>query len=347
MVEKHVNNASHTSITSIDVARKAGVSRTTVSYVLNENGNRNGHVSDETRSKVLQAAQELGYSIHRSARALRKGLSDEICVIVDLPLTIHRTELFVSVQQHAFHNGYPSVVYFSHGLSSEQLNQLLLEIFARRPIGIFATARSITSENIALARRMKINNIVLYSVKPIAYARTIVLPTRPAGYLAARHLLERGHRHLALLHPADPLHEYGFQQRLEGMRTAIAEFPGAKLSIFPLHFTLSDAHAVVDKYLTQAHRPTGIYAYNDEYALLLLGALIDKGVQVPQDVAVVGTDNISLGELVRPTLTTINFDAISLGKRAVEMLLSTYRGQPLAQEFSSPMMPQLVPRGSA
>jgi LacI family transcriptional regulator len=347
MIEKNETKVSDTLITSLDVARRAGVSRTTVSYVLNENGIRNGHVSDNTRSKVLQAAQELGYSIHSSARALRKGINEEICVIVDLPLTIHRTELVVSVQQYAFRYGYPSVVYFSHGLASEQVHKLMLEIFARRPIGVFATARSITAENIALAKSMKIRNIVLYSVKPIEYARTIVLPTKPAGYLAARHLLESGHRHLALLHPADPLHEYAFKQRLEGMKAAIAGFSGASLTILPLQFTLADAHAVVDRYLMQPNRPTGIYAYNDEYALLLLSALSDRGVQVPGEVAVIGTDDISMGELVRPSLTTIRFDAISLGERVVETLIATYRGQELPGAFTQPLLPQLVLRGSA
>ncbi len=81
MKEKDLHPASaRTFYTSVDVARRAGVSRTTVSYVLN--GNWDGHVSDETRKKVLQAAEELGYSTHSSARALRKGQSDEICLIV-------------------------------------------------------------------------------------------------------------------------------------------------------------------------------------------------------------------------------------------------------------------------
>jgi LacI family transcriptional regulator len=333
-------------ITSVDVARRAGVSRTTVSYVLNESGRRNGHVSEATRAKVLQAAQELGYSPHRSARALRKGHSEEMCIIVDLPLTVQRTELVVSLQQHAFSSGYPSVVYFSYGLSPQQVQQLLLEIFARRPMGIFATARSITAENITLAQRMGIDNIVLYSVKPLAYARTILLPTRAAGYLAAQHLLERGHRHLGLVHPADPLHEYGFLQRLEGMRSAMAGIPEATLVILPLQFELADAHALVDTYLTGADHPTGIYAYNDEYALLLLGALADRGRQVPRDVAVVGTDDISFAEFMRPTLTTIRFDSISLGERAVEMLITSYKGEPLREELSQPLMPQLVLRGS-
>jgi LacI family transcriptional regulator len=346
MGEKEQQTTPRISLTSADVARRAGVSRTTVSYVLNENGDRNGHVSEETRAKVLQAAQDLGYSTHRSARALRKGQSEELCIIVDLPLTVHRTELVVSLQEHAFRYGYPSVVYFSHSLSPEHLHKLLLEIFARRPLGIFATARSMTAEHVTLAKRMGIDNIVLYSVKPIAYASTILLPTTSAGYLAAQHLLEHSHRHLALVRPADPLHDYGFLRRLEGMRSAIAGTPGATLDILPLQFSLAYAHSLVDTYLTKADHPTGIYAYNDEYALLLLGALADRGIHVPQDIAVMGTDGISFGEFMRPTLTTIRFDMMSIGQRAVEMLVARYKGQPLPEELCQPLTPQLVPRGS-
>jgi LacI family transcriptional regulator len=345
MIEKDSQPTSaRTSYTSVDVARRAGVSRTTVSYVLNANWN--GHVSDETRKKVLQAAEELGYSTHNSARALRKGQSDEICIIVDLPLSLHRTELFVSVQQHAFLHGYSPVVYFSYDFSPEQVYSHLLKIFARRPIGIFATASSMTVEHITLAKRMGVDNIVLYSVEPLEYGGTILLPTLPLGYLAAQHLLERGHRHLALVQPADPLHDYGFQQRLEGMRSAIAGIPGVTLDILPLQFTLPDAHSLVDTHLTGANHPTGIYAFNDEYALLLLGALADRGIQVPREVAVVGTDDISFSTFMRPTLTTIRFDIISLAQRAVGMLVNWHKGQPLPEELSRPLVPQLIPRES-
>src|SRR5438876_6720547 len=121
MTEKdpHPTPALRISYTSVDVARKAGVSRTTVSYVLNDNWS--GHVSEETRRKVLQAAEELGYSLHSSARALRKGQSEEICIVVDLPLTVHRTELLISVQQYAFQQGYSPVAYFCYEFSPEQV----------------------------------------------------------------------------------------------------------------------------------------------------------------------------------------------------------------------------------
>jgi len=146
--------------------------------------------------------------------------------------------------------------------------------------------------------------------------------------------------------PADRLDAYGFEQRLEGMRAAIAGMPEVRLDILPLPFTLADAHTLVETALTGADCPTGIYAYNDEYALLLLGALLDRGKQVPRDVAVVGTDDISFSECMRPTLTTIRFDTITLAQRAVEMLVSWHTGQPLPEELSRPLMPQLIPRGS-
>src|SRR5207248_1919426 len=138
---------------------------------------------------------------------------------------------------------------------------------------------------------------------------------------------------------ADPLHEYGFLQRLEGMRSAIAGAPEVTLDILPLQYSPSDAHSLVDTYLTGADHPTGIYAYNDEYALLLLGALTDRGIRVPHDVAIMGTDDITFGEFVRPTLTTIRFDDISIGQRAIEMLITLHNHQPLPEELSHPLMP--------
>ena len=91
------------------------------------------------------------------------------------------------------------MVYFSYDFSAEQVHSHLLKIFARRPIGIFATASSMTAKHITLAKRMGVDNIVLYSVEPLEYADTILLPTMPLGYLAAQHLLERGHRRLGLV----------------------------------------------------------------------------------------------------------------------------------------------------
>jgi LacI family transcriptional regulator len=341
-------------LTSVDVARKAGVSRTAVSYVLN--GIQNAHVSEETRARVLQAAQELGYHMNTSAQALRKGQSNEICILSSVPMSANDTEIFVSAQQHASLHGYVPVVYFVGGLTTGQQRELLLRVIARRPLALLLLGPDcLNTEYITLAQRMGIEYILLIAPEPIeehfqTTLSSISLPTREIGYLAARHLFERGHRHLGILHPPDPRYKLAFLQRLQGMRDAIAKAEtqsGAlRLDIFPMHLSMSDAHSLVDTYLTSAERPTGIYAFNDEHALPLMGALNDRGIRVPQDIAIVGTDNVSFSAFVRPALTTISFDNVALGRRVVEMLIALQKGEPLPEELTRPLIPELILRAS-
>ncbi|HLZ55470.1 MAG TPA: LacI family DNA-binding transcriptional regulator [Ktedonosporobacter sp.] len=349
MLEKK-RQAQKSAPTGDDVARRAGVSRTAVSYVLN--GVSDKHVSEETRSKVLQAVEELGYHAHSTARALSKGHSEEICLIADFPLTPFPTETIVSAaQQSALQYGYSIVVYFCYGLTSEQRRVLLQKIFARRPIGILSGGPAFTAEDAALAHQMGVEHIVLMSLssQPVTNEHEITLPIIEVGHLAAQHLLERGHRRLALVQPDDPVQHSPFLQRLEGMHSAMDEVADTTLDILPLHLSVASANAVVDSYMTRsrAERPTGIYAFSDEYAVLLLREFSRRGIRVPQDVALVGTDDLPLGEFVWPSLTTIRFDSLSLGQRAVEMLVALHKGKPLPEEFSRPAMPELIQRESS
>src|SRR5262249_52068998 len=157
----------------------------------------------------------------------------------------------------------------------------------------------------ALAHEMGIKHIIFigFHPEPIEQTYSIVFPSQALGYLAAQHLLERGHRQLALVRPDDAIQEEAFLQRLEGMHAAIAEKPGVSLDILPLHLSPSAALALVETSLLNTDRPTGIYAFSDEYAVVLLGALTRLGLRVPQEVALVGTDNLPIGEFVWPSLT--------------------------------------------
>jgi LacI family transcriptional regulator len=347
MTRKQRHTPPRASITASDVARRAQVSRATVSFVLNEHGVRNAHVSEETRAKVLQAAQDLGYSMNTAARTLRRGQSEELAILIDLPFSIQKNELFISLQQHALQAGYTPIMYFNEGLTSKQKQELFLKILARRPLGLFATEHSMTRENINLAKQMGVKHLLLHAVRPLPYAPTIVLPTKLAGALAAQHLLARGHRHLGLVQPSDARYDsYGFEQRLEGMRDVISEQAGVTLDILPLQFSQADASRFVETFLSATERPTGLYAFNDEYALLLLGVFADRGIRIPEDVALMGTDDIAFGEIVRPTLTTIRFDAISIGQRVVDMMTILDKGLALPEELTQPLTPELVPRAS-
>jgi DNA-binding LacI/PurR family transcriptional regulator len=348
MAARKRKSSSHTPLTITDVARRAGVSRTAVSYVLNENGQRNKHVSDEARAKVLQTVQELNFHPDALARTLSKGHSEEIVLITGTALTPFATELITSLQQQALIYGYTPVMYLSQGFSAEQRRELHQTIFTRRPIGIIASPFNFTAEDVALAREMGVHHIIFigFRTEPIEQTYSIVFPSQTLGYLAAQHLIARGHRHLALVHPDDAIQEEAFLQRLEGMHAAIAEEPGMTLDILPLHLSAAAALSLVETSFVDADRPTGVYAFSDEYAVVLLGALTRLGIRVPQEVALVGTDNLPIGEFVWPSLTSMGFDALDMGKRAVDMLHTLHQGLPLPEELTRPLVPQLIPRES-
>ena len=339
-------HAHHRAIpTSLDVARKAGVSQAAVSYVLS--GKQNRHVSEKTREKIVQAAQELGYQVHPSARSLRRGQSDEICCIINTPPSLFSYEIHLAIQEHIFSHGYIPVFYANSGAPTEQWRETLQSMFSRHPMGLILTQLKSSVDDINIARRMGIENIVLISTEVVADIPTVVFPSSPPGYLAAQHLLERGHRHLAIVQPNEPLLAGLFQQRLEGMRAAMAAAAGTTLDILPPTLSLPDAYYLVDTFLTRKEHPTGIYTFNDEYALPLLRALNDRGMGVPQDIAIVGTDDLPFCECVRPSLTSIRFDSnVAIGRCAVEMLIMLLAGQPLPEGLSHSLNPQLIPRES-
>lgn len=356
--EQTDKGTAHNSPTVDDVAKRAGVSRTAVSYVLNERGQRNKHVSEAARGRVLQAMQELNFRPHSHARALSKGYSEELVWIVDVDLTPFAIEMVTSIQRRASFYGYTPVMYFAQYFSSEERKALYQTIFARRPIGLIVGSQTFSAEDVAHARAMGVNHIIFIAFQEMQIEGThsIVFPSRALGYLAARHLLERGHRRLALVKPDESLQEEAFLQRLEGMQAAIAEETeksnqsdkaNVSLEILPLHRSASSARELVETSLIGGNRPTGIYAFSDEYAVVLLGALTRLGIEVPREIALVGTDNLALGTFVWPALTTMGFDAIDMGKRTVDVLHILHQGLALPEELTKPLVPQLVIRESS
>ncbi len=331
-----------------DVARKAGVSRSAVSYALNDGKSGSYHVSNETRTKVLQAAKDLGYQVDTAARALRKGYSEEIALIHDNPVTPFGADLLVSLQQQTLLHGYTLVIYSSVGLSPEQRADLHRRIIARCPIGLISASEAFSVDECAHALDMGVRSIVFLTFTPKSLKQThsIVFPTREAGYLAARHLLERGHRRLALIRPEEASQQLAFEQRLDGMLAAIAGCPESTVQIISLSRSAVAANAAVEMYFVGDMRPTGVYAFNDEYAFYLQGALTRHSMRIPEQVALIGTDDYHLSEAVYPALTSIRFDSIDMGRRAIESILALSNGRNIPPSLEQPLVPQIIQRES-
>src|SRR5260370_7488251 len=182
MSEKKLHASQRSSPTSFDVARNAGVSQAAVSYVFN--GQQNRHVSEASREKILKGADELGYHGHPSARSLRKGQSDEICCIVNAPVSFFSYHIHLAIQQQVVAHGYVPVFYASSGIPTPKWREALQRMFARRPAGLIMSQFTDMAGDISLPRQMGIENIVLTPTRPCEDYPTHIFPRSPPSPLS-------------------------------------------------------------------------------------------------------------------------------------------------------------------
>ncbi|WP_214326969.1 LacI family DNA-binding transcriptional regulator [Nonomuraea sediminis] len=331
-----MNETSSRPVTSVDVARAAGVSQATVSYVLNDNPH--ARVSEETRQRVRDAAARLGYVPDASARTLRTGRSG----IVLLPLAEARIGPLVQamlddMEEEFRSRGYTLVQYGERRLTGVAAAKSWL---ALRPAAVIVEAGRLTRKSVDLLRSSGTRTVIAFSDEASPLVPAVVMPHEATGACAARHLVERGCTRLAAIVPKEPGIDRMGERRLSGVR---AVFPAARR--IDLAFSEEEAGRIA----AGSDLPDGIFAYNDEYAMLLISALQDAGVRVPEDVAVVGADDLPLARLMRPRLTTVHFDASATPAEMVAIIDGMVKGEreSVPGTVMTLMNPRLVVRDSA
>ncbi|MFI7695211.1 LacI family DNA-binding transcriptional regulator [Nonomuraea sp. NPDC049655] len=322
--------------TSVDVARAAGVSQATVSYVLTDNPH--ARVSEETRRRVRDAAARLGYVPDAAARALRTGRSD----IVLMPLSRARTgrlaqQVSEELEEEFRTRGYTLVQYGERTLKGVAAARSWL---ALRPSAVLVEAARLTRPAVDLLHASGVRAVVGLSDQPSPLVPAVVFDHRALGAVAARHLVARGSRRLAAVVPREEGVDAMGRARLAGVREVV---PGA--ARIDLAFSEEEAGRVV----RAGDLPDGVFAYNDEYAMLLISALQDAGLRVPGDVAVVGADDLPICTLMRPRLTSVHFDATASPADLAEEIDGIVRGvrPSVAGEVVARFEPRLVVRSSA
>ncbi len=336
--------------TSADVARLAGVSRTQVSYVLNNTGT--AHVSADKRRRIFEAAKELRYVPHQSAQALRRGFSNEFCMFFPAPYTPRINEILGTIHEKGLTQDCVATQYsFNSYRDPARMLEAFNMLIARRPRGLFCSLMDISEREISLARDKGIRHILVLDVEQHSEYATLYIPAEPAGYIAAKHLLERGHRRLGLIHPSDPVQARAFNLRLAGMRRAMDSYRGVSLQILDwpaenIRPTLEYAEHFVRSLPQGRKRPTGIYTYSDDYAYPLMARLREHGIKVPQDIALIGTDDLPHSALFQPSLSSIQLDVMPLGERALALINSLISGEEPEARFTLPPEPVLMARES-
>ncbi|WP_078884159.1 LacI family DNA-binding transcriptional regulator [Streptomyces sp. NRRL S-340] len=291
----------HSVPTSADVARLAGVSRATVSYVLNDTGAV--RISEATRRRVRAAAEELGYVPHAAARSLRAGHSRVVLMPTPAIPMGPLYNGFVNELQWALGRlDYTVVQHAGRGPRGEETARAWAEL---RPVAVLVPGSMIGPEGVAVLRRSGARAVVTLGPEPVDGAHALLMDHRGVGHHAGAHLHSRGRRRIGVVMPEEPGLDVFSRPRLEGVRRALRG-TGATVTELPLGYDEESAARLAARW--RALGLDGVFAYNDEYAMLLMRALQDAGLRIPEDTAVVGADDLMLGRLLRPRLSTVHID---------------------------------------
>ncbi|MGQ4513302.1 substrate-binding domain-containing protein [Streptomyces sp. DW26H14] len=327
-----------------DVADAAGVSVGTVSNVIN----RPGSVADGTRRRVLAAIARLGYVRSESARQLRAGSSRMLGLLVLDMANPFFVAVAAGAERSARDAGLGVMMCDSAESTDEEAAYLTL-FSEQRVRGVLVTPADRTGRNLGILRHHGIPFVSVDRIVPSAEGCSVSVDDVTGGALAVRHLLLAGHRSLAYI--SGPMHLTQCQERREGALTALAAAGLPQDTLRHIRATRLDVASGRDagaRLLGTQPLPTGVFCANDLLALGVLQALYEAGVRVPEDVALVGYDDIEFAGAAAVPLTSVRQPARRIGALAAGLLIEETGERAEGHEHRRIVLePELVVRASS
>ncbi len=307
-------------VTIIDVAAEAGVSFGTVSRVINNDV----HVKQETRERVQDAMQRLGFVANRQARSLAGGKSNTIGVLVPDLGTGYIGEIIRGIDAELSLTDLDLILYTTHRTASKEANYVanlakgmvdgLLLVLPRSPADFIGT---MTQRNFPF---------VLIDHQGTGHNCPAVGATNWQGaYNATEYLIKLGHSRIGFITGSMDLGCAA--DRLDGYRSALKTYhiPEAPTLIYEGTFIQTDGYAGASFLLDLPLPPTAIFASNDVMAMGVMDAVRNRGLRVPGDISIIGFDDIPQASLIHPALTTVGQPLEKMGRVATQMLLDLLR----------------------
>ncbi len=301
-----------------DVARRAGVSIATVSYVLN--GTRS--VSPEVEARVREAVRALQYRPNRLARGLRRKRTHVIGLVVPDSANPFFAEIARGMEDLSFAHDHSVILCNSDGDPAKE--QRYLGVLIEQQVdGIALVSAHATPAHLSMLRQRRIPFVVVDRDLPGLEADCVLADNFQGGYLATRHLLERGHRRIACI--AGPSELTPSADRVRGYRRALEEAGIRPREVWVQRgdFRAESGYEAARFFLSLPAkvRPTAIFACNDLMAIGAMRAIGEAGLSIPDDIALVGFDDILLASYVIPPLTTVAQPTYEMGRMAGDLLL--------------------------
>ena len=327
-----------------DIARDLGVSVITISKVLRNHPD----VGDETRERVLARVKELDYRPNLAARSLVTGRTYLVGLVV--PSLIHPffAEIAKSLSDVLRENGYYLIVSSSEedaNLEEEEINQLLAR---RLDTLIVATCRA-TVDLFFRIEKQKTPYILIDRNLPGLAANFVGVDDEAVGILATRHLIEIGCKRIA--HIRGPQHSTG-SRRLEGYKRALMQANMKINDDYVISEPKGDVESrqrgteAMEQLLSLKPRPDGVFCFNDPFALGAMNYALDKGLRIPEDLAIIGCGNLHYDDSLRVPLSSIDQHSRRIGEEAARVALGILNSKLPPPAESVVLQPRLVVRAS-
>lgn len=324
-----------------DVARLAGVSTSTVSHVIN----KNRFVSDAIADKVNAAVEQLNYAPSALARSLKLNQTRTIGMLLTASSNPFYSEVVRGVERSCYERGYSLILCNTDG-DAERMNRSLETLLQKRVDGLLLMCTENHRPSKDAISRYPSLPIVMMDWSPFDGANDVIQDNALlGGEMATEYLISQGYRKIACI--TGPLDKTTAQERLNGYRQAMHK---AGLAIPPGYevsgdFEFEGGVPAMEKLLALPEPPHAVFTGNDAMAVGAYQALYQRGLSVPDDMAVIGYDDIQLAQYMMPPLTTIHQPKDSLGELAVDTLLHRLQ-DPEAEPQILVLTPELVVRQS-
>nr|WP_081642497.1 ribose operon transcriptional repressor RbsR [Cronobacter dublinensis] len=325
-----------------DVARLAGVSTSTVSHVIN----KDRFVSDAIRVRVEDAIRTLNYAPSALARSLKLNQTRTIGMLITASSNPFYSELVRGVERSCFERGYSLVLCNTEG-DEQRMNRNLETLLQKRVDGLLLLCTETHQPSPAIMTRYPAIPTVMMDWSPFDGDSDVIQDNSLlGGDIATRHLIEKGFTRIACV--TGPLDKTPARLRLEGYRAAMqrAGLPVPEGYEVIGDFEFGGGLRAMQSLLALPEPPQAVFMGNDAMAVGAYQALYQAGLRIPQDIALVGYDDIELARYMTPPLTTIHQPKDELGELAIDVLIHRM-AQPELQQQRLQLTPVLMERGSA
>jgi LacI family transcriptional regulator len=302
--------------TIMDVARESGVSYSTVSRALN------GYefVKPSTREKVLRAAEKLGYVPNQQARSLAGGRSNLIGILVPTLDNAYISEIIRGIDEELAKSHYNLILYTTHHHRGNEASYVATIVNSAAD-GLLLVVPLSSNHYLDILREQQFPHVLIDQSDLTEQSSAISATNWQGAYDATQYLIELGHRRIGFVTGLMEL--TSTMERLEGHRAALIDFgiaPDESL-IAMGDFREQGGYLAAQRLLDLSARPTAIFASNDLSAFGVMDAIRQRGLRIPDDISVMGFDDIPQASIVHPKLTTVRQPLEQMGRMAVRMLL--------------------------